>query len=203
MAGAAMVVRALLATGLGALLAGCSGAERIERENNLLREEKAALEAEVARLQDQNRQLAARLEEALAAPAEVAPEVVANIPHLARVSIGRLSHADDSDGDGRPDLLRIYVDPEDDRGRFVQIVGELSVHAAVLPAGADAVTIGRVTLSPGEVREAYRSLLGTHYTVTVPVDLGELSAPGECSVRVIFRDGRSGLEYRAEREIKL
>ncbi len=198
--------RRLLPGLLAALLAtGCSSADRIARENDRLRELVAGLERDVARLEDQNRQLAARLEGVLAAPEEISPEVAAATPHLSQISIGKLSHASDENGDGRPDTLLIYVSPQDERGRFVQIVGDLSVHAAMLPADADAITIGRVTLGPTEVREAYRStLLGTHYTVTLPIDLAQdVKLPDDCSVQVVFHDGRSGLEHRAEKPIAL
>lgn len=199
-----MSPRRLLPGALAALLAtGCSSTDRIARENDRLREQVSGLERDVARLEDQNRQLAARLEEALAAPSPIAPEVAAAVPRAARISIGKLSHTSDESGDGTPDTLTVYVDAEDDRGRFVQIAGDLSVHAAVLPAGADAITIGRVTLGPAQVREAYRStLLGTHYTLTVPIDVGAITpAPGDCSVRVVFHDGVTGLEHRAEKSI--
>jgi hypothetical protein len=94
--------------------------------------------------------------------------------------------------------------PQDDRGRFIQVVGEISVHAAVLPKDADAVTIGRVSLGPPEVRDAYRAtLLGLHYTVSVPIDPAQAAAAPDCSVQVVFHDGRTGLEHRAEKTIEL
>ena len=131
-------------------------------------------------------------------------EIRENTPRVANLSIGRLSHARDNDDDGRSETLLIYVDPEDGFGRFVQLVGTLTVHAAILPADTDALTIGRFTLKPGPLRNAYRSgFSGTHYTIELPIQLSPENNGQACLVRVIFEDGHTGLEHSAEREIKL
>ena len=75
----------------------------------------------------------------------------------------------------------------------MQLVGELSVHAAVLPADGDAITLGRVRLGPLELRDAYRStFLGTHYTVDVPITIALGATQTQCTVKVVFVDGHNG-----------
>jgi hypothetical protein len=186
------------------LLIGCEGSARIRKENDRLRGEVQALEKETERLADLNAQLHGELKQARIAPRSVPEEILRNTPQVARIAIGPLSHAEDEDGDGRPDTLYVHVKPSDDLGRFVQMVGELSVHAAVLPSETDSITIGRRTLAPDEVRQAYRSsFLGSHYSVQLPVRLDEGLQISDCVVRVEFVDGHSGLRHTARRSIEL
>ncbi len=195
-------VGALCAAGL--LLAGCAGPSRVSRENDRLRARVHELTKQVRRLEDHNAELMARIRQLSPKPTTIPAEVLDNTPHVARISIGRLSHACDPDGDGRPEMLKVYVKPTDGLGRFVQMVGELAVHAAILPPDAEAITIGRITLGPGEVRGAYRSsLLGTLYAVTVPIAVPEGVDAAECTLKAVFLDGRTGLRHTDEHVIEL
>ncbi len=160
------------------------------------------LQLQVGTLERRNQELEAGLAEVSARPDSLPEEIVANTPHVARIHISRLSHVRDDDGDGKTDTLIVYVRPVDGLGRFVQIVGSLAIHAGVLPVGEDAVTIGRIELSPGEVRAAYRSgATGTHYTIQMPFE-SPFDA-SECDVRVTYTDGRSGRAYNAHESIAL
>lgn len=191
----------LLATGL---LTACVGQSEIQQENDRLRERVLELETELQHETRQNAVLRARLQRTDAnAPADV-QEVEANTPYVAEITIGRLSHARDTDQDGELDELLVYVEPIDGWGRFTQLVGSLSVHAAVFPALADAQTIGRVQLDPASLRRAYRSsFTGTHYTVTVPISAAEGFQAKECIVHAEFVDGHTGVRYVAQRRIDL
>ncbi|MHC4079705.1 MAG: hypothetical protein ACYS15_13950 [Planctomycetota bacterium] len=185
-----------------AVLAGCG--KKASRQNDMLRARVMDLETQVEQLTDRNRELEAALAEAEAAPGELPQVVRANVPRVARIEIDRLSHALDEDGDGRVEALLVYVKPTDGLGRFVQLAGWLSVHAADLPPDAEATTLGQVTLGPAEVRAGYRtSFMGTHYSVTLPLTLPADRPEGPCTVRVIYKDGRSGRSVSAEREIDL
>ncbi len=134
----------------------------------------------------------------------VAQDVRDATPHVAAISIDAISHVLDKDGDGRPETLVLYVTPSDGLGRFVQMVGDLSVHTAVLPTDSDAVSIGRIRLGPSELRDAYRStFLGTHYTITMPISIPGEPHPTECTVKAEFLDGYDGRRVTDQREIKL
>jgi hypothetical protein len=184
------------------VLVGCG--KKASRQNDLLRAQVMDLETQVQELTDRNRELEASLAKAETRPGEPPEEVRAATPQVVRVEIDRLSHALDEDGDGRVEALQIYVKPADGMGRFVQLAGWLSVHAADLRAEADAETLGRVRLGPAEVREAYRtSFMGTHYSVTLPLTLPAERPEGPCTVRVIYEDGSSGRQVSHEREIDL
>ncbi len=82
-------------------------------------------------------------------------------------------------------------------------MGNLSVHIALLPADGEAFTIGRLVLSPEELRATYRSgITGTHYTIEVPITLNADRAAA-CDARVVYIDGRSGQRFEAHRSIAL
>ncbi len=186
--------------------AGCSSSPgRIERENDRLREQVLDLETEVNRLQGRARELEAQLQAASTVPGSVPEEVRANTPTVTAIAIDRRSHVQDSGEDGTPGTLVVYVKPSDGLGRFVQMVGDLSVHAAILPADGDAVTIGRVALGPAALREAYRSsFMGTHYTIEVPLAI-PAPVPGETRALVVveFVDGLTGTHHTAEHGVDL
>ncbi|MHC4217951.1 MAG: hypothetical protein ACYSU7_05790 [Planctomycetota bacterium] len=184
------------------LLAGCG--KKASRQNDVLRARSLELEAQVRELTDRNRELEAALEQAPTDPETLPEDVRANIPHVVRVEIDRRSHALDEDGDGRADALCVYVKPSDGLGRFVQLVGYLGVHAAIVPGDADPISLGRTTLGPTEVREAYRtSFMGTHYRLTLPVTLPADLHEGSVTVTVLYTDGRSDRSVDDRHEIDL
>ncbi len=194
----------VMATALSlALTTGCGSFKRVSRENDRLR-------TQAMELQQQNRDLTnrtAELEAQILRASDdggVAQDVRDATPHVAAISIDAISHVLDENGDGRPDTLVVYVTPNDGRGRFVQMVGDLSVHMAMLPTDSDAVSIGRIRLGPRELRDAYRStFLGTHYTITMPISVPDSPHPTECTVKAEFLDGYDGRRVTDQREIKL
>lgn len=184
-------------------LSGC-GSSLTSDEADALRRKVLDLEKMNLQMSLRTTELEAELKRQSAGLDSLPVEIRENTPRVARLTIGRLSHARDDDDDGRSETLLIYVDPEDGFGRFVQLVGTLTVHAAILPADRDAITIGRFTLKPGPLRAAYRSgFSGMHYTIELPIQLSPENSGQTCLVRVIFEDGHTGLEHSTEREIKL
>ena len=122
---------------------------------------------------------------------------------MAAIRIGRLSHARPG-RDDEADALLVYLRPVDELDRFVQLVGMLSVNAAILPEVDPAVTIGLVQLGPQDLRQAYRSgFAGTHYTVEVPVRTDAIGGHREAVVQVTYVDGRSGVRYTDQRAVDL
>lgn len=185
-------------------LTACMGQRELAQENDQLRERVQELETQLLRKTRESAEARARLQRPESSDAAARQDVQANTPYVAEITIGRLSHARDTDGDGDLDELLVYIEPVDGWGRFMQIVGTLSVHAAVLPPDADAQTIGRVQLDPGDLRRAYRSsFTGTHYTVTVPITVAKGLDADDCVVYADFVDGSTGLRYAAEHGIGL
>ena len=183
------------------MLTGCGANRRVARENDRLRSRVHELERQLEQALRRADELGAQLARPRPEPSA---EILANTPRVVEITIGRLSHTRDEDGDGRPDALVLYVETADGWGRSVQMVGHLSAHAAILPPEADAITIGRVRLRPEQVRRAYRSgLLGSHYTVRVPLSLPVGLDVASCIALVEYVDGYTGGRHTAERAIDL
>ena len=186
------------------LMSGCG--RNFKNENDILRAKVLDLEDDLTALRQRNSELETELAQAAAAPDSLPEAVRENTPHVAAIEVGRLSHPRDETGDRVLDTMIVYVHPLDGRGRFVQMVGDLAVHVALLPADREATTIGQVTLSPGELREAYRSGIGgTHYTIRVPLTMDAVVAAGvsEADVVVAFTDGHTNRKHEAHRPIAL
>jgi len=131
-------------------------------------------------------------------------EIIANTPRVTRIDLSRLCHFRGAAGESADDMVVLYVTPEDDLARFVQMVGRLSVNVAVLPAAGAARTIAQRAFGPGEIRAAYRSgFTGSHYTIEVPIDPAAAGDAGVVDVRVTFEDGLTGMRHTAHREIAI
>ena len=182
---------------------GCSGGGGISEGDNL-RRQVLDLQKENERLTLREKELTAELRTQSQRPDSLPVEIRENTPRVAAIALDQRSHARDDNDDGRPDHLLLYISPEDGLGRFTQLVGHLSAHAAMLPTDADATTIGRWRLTPGEVRAAYRSgITGTHYTIKLPIEAPQAFEDKVCLVRVEFEDGHTGERLSVEREILL
>lgn len=190
------VVTALAALALGA----CAGPRNFENENDRLRRELLEARAEIDRLQEAEARLAAALEAERTAQARRAPseQALALMPRAERLTIGRLSGPVPS-----RDAVDLYITPLDDRARFVQVAGTLTVRIDLVPPASSAAPaeprlLASRTLTPAELREAYRSgLTGTHYTVSVPLDRALASAEGTLSASVRLDDLVTGERHEA------
>jgi len=183
---------ALVAVGL--LLAGCSARALGPSPNDVLRDENRSLRESNAELIARVHELEARLATVEAEHAEggIDPEVVANTPAARRLELKSGSVVEPLPGPPGRGVARVWLEPVDGRGRFVQVTGWLEVAIAALPASGPAVPIGSVRLGPAEVRDAYRSgFMGTHYTVEVPVDLAAAGESPNFAVSATFTEGRS------------
>jgi hypothetical protein len=116
------------------------------------------------------------------------------------------------------------VTPFDGRHRFVQIVGTLTVEARYVPlAGAgtpqdevlaravapadsalpDQNLLGRTTLGPSGLREAYRSgFMGTHYTVEIVPRPDVRVTDGAVVLSATFVDELTGRRHEAWRVVR-
>jgi hypothetical protein len=192
-----------------AVVTGCQSHKRTYAENARLRSEAIALRDQVQSLERANAELHLQMEAAAGEPAGVDPEIIEITPPVVSNDIDRLSHSRDAKGEGRIDTLVVYVRSTDGRGRFTQMTGRLAVDAMVTGPSTEPASIGRITLTPTQVRDAYRSsVMGTHYTVELPVVLqkGERdrsSTPAEVTVIVSYDDGLTGRQLSATHQVAL
>ncbi|MEO1130676.1 MAG: hypothetical protein AAFX05_13365 [Planctomycetota bacterium] len=203
-------MRLLVAVGLlGLGLIGCSGPKDFDNENDALRRERESLELE-------NVQLRARLAESEAKLAEMArtfeaaggrpgADVVASMPRCAGIAMDRFSGPADRDDIDGPELIDVYIRPFDGRMRFVQVAGQLTVEAVLIPPtdrGEEDFggprSLGRVELGPVDLREAYRSsAMGTHYAVVVPISPPNQPLSGTLVLTALLQDAITGRAHEA------
>ena len=187
---------------MSASLAGCAGSGSTAAANDRLREKVVDLEKQIRQHKGQIAHLQARVKVA-ETTSSASEELLENTPHVAEITIGNLSHLKDRDGDDKADELVVYIEAADGWGRSIQLIGQLSVHAVVIQAGYDAITLGRVNLGPAEVRRAYRSsITGTHYTVNIALVVPEGVNIDQITVKAEYVDGYSGVRYSAQQPVK-
>lgn len=188
--------------------AGCRAKPKnFDNENDSLRRQVGQLESEVARLSAERNEAIAQREIALqqlsAATGEPAAAVVRSMPASAGIRIGRLTGGVAEADPERVDAVEVYIRPHDGRQRFVQVAGTMTVEVVQLaePGAAMAMPalVGKVTLTPEQLREAYRSsVMGTHYAVRVPLDPPiNKAVMGRFAITVLLEDAVSGQRHVA------
>ena len=163
---------ALVVAGCGSATIG--GKKGFSTANDDLRRRVAELEDEKRLVAAQRDELAAKLaEESRVRQGLVGADVLAAIPRCAGVDLDSLSGFDPLDPAEPLKGFVAYVEPYDGQRRFVQIVGTLRAQVVELSMKADSSephTLASVTLTPSQLREAYRAGLGgTHYEVHLPL----------------------------------
>jgi hypothetical protein len=197
----------LIACALG-LLPACASS-RVARENDRLREENQSLRDDVEMLTAANAELAAKLSEATAARPD-APDasILAALPRVSSIEFDTLTGFFPGDREKPATSINVYLRPLDGRRRFTQAVGTLAVEALIVPAEvgvSEAPPRARLvrTLTPGELRDAYRSgLTGTHYEIALPLEATLTDRSATIHVRVEFADAVTGVTHKAEMLVK-
>lgn len=176
-------------------VASCTtgGNQSLSAVNDELRTRNQALAKQVSDLERERDELKIKLAEANgAAKAPLPREVTEALPRVTTIELDSLSGLETRGGTKRAVL---YVTPTDGRGRFAQLVGTLTADVTYLPSPQAAVsprTLATVTLSPTQLRDAYRSnFTGTHYTIELdlPHDTPE---SGDVTLRAHFTDALTG-----------
>ncbi len=128
-----------------------------------------------------------------------------NVPRVAEIELSRLSSVRrESAADGLI-TLDLHVTAIDGRGRPIQLTGSLEAVARFMPVDAESIELGRVSLSPAEIRDAWRAgVLGASYQVEIPLRPAPLS--GEYSgihVSARFTDAHTGVDHDATVEVRV
>lgn len=199
--GVMLCAAALLAT-------GCRrGPRNFENENDELRRQVVEMTEEIDGLRLERDEAVAKLAEVERMRSwdgeELSEAVRLALPRCAGIEFGLLSGAGDADNLPGFDVLDIYIVPRDGRGRFVQIVGTLEVRADLLPGiSEEARFLGSARLGPDELREAYRSgLMGTHYTVRMPLDPVIDEKAGSIALSAELTDALTGRVHAARKVV--
>ena len=128
-----------------------------------------------------------------------------DLPRVVSVELDRFSGMHDSDGDGRADALRLFVQLRDQKGRFLPGAGAAEAVVTGTREGVAGVELARGRWKPAEFDAAYRSGLGgTHYLLLLPVPEGAREASG-MRVRLVFTPATGlggGLPIEVEDEVR-
>lgn len=198
-------MRAAIVAFLGlvmAALVGCRvGGGGIEAENDRLRRERHDLGERLAALEADRQELLAKVHELnRTREAALSPDVLDALPRIAGIEIDALSGLLPAEPGRDADSVAVYVRTLDGRRRFTQAVGTLVVRVELLPpvSQSEPGRSSTLTLSPGQVREAYRSgLTGTHYTVELPLAVPASDRRGTLVVRAELADALTGAVHKA------
>lgn len=113
-------------------------------------------------------------------------------PKLAAVKLGRYTGSLDLDGDGRDDVIRIYLRTLDEQGRFLPVKAAAVVKVVQIAADADPVTIVERHYDHETFDQAYRTgLTGTHYTLELKLPDETADVP-QAEVAVFVTDQTNG-----------
>ncbi len=190
---------------LSACLTGCTNvsANRVSSENDRLRAENLELKRNVETLQQRVKARVAELDAQRAAsgsPGSSDPALTgADVPQAASLHFGRYSAAVDGDQDGQRELLRLYLMPRDQFGRFLPTAGALQAQAVWVQPGTQPVVLGETSLTPAQWDQAYRTgITGTHYTVELPLPAPLPAQADSATVKVALTDAATGRTLTAE-----
>ncbi|QDU72714.1 hypothetical protein [Mucisphaera calidilacus] len=176
----------LLAAALA--VTGCSAS----RENSKLRRERAERQDTIAKLTADLEAREAEIDALRQQLGRASKVEGIDLPILTSLRLGRLSGLVDTDGDGTRDLLRLYVTPRDDRGRFRAFSGTARLTAVDMTAQDAPRVIIETDFDGPAVDNAYRSgFAGTHYTFETPIDTTDLQ---QLTVSLVVTDAESGIQ---------
>lgn len=203
--------RLALLLALLASLPGCrvmvAGERSVAEENDRLRESNLRLQRQVDELTQQvelRRGEAAALREQLVREDDEPDPALAGAesPVLSKLAIGRHSGAVDSDGDGRDDLIRIYLRPLDQRGRLLPVAGRATLRAVDLAGEGEPATVAERAYEPAQFDAAWRSgMTGTHYTLELALPETLPAGEHELTVRVALLEARSGARFSTQQVV--
>ena len=176
-----------------------SSGDSARDRNAVLREENEALKRE-------NQGLKVRLSEA---QADLDPEAVMiseATPRLVSMVVQDSSLVETPSAENESPILVLRMAPSDDRGRFLQVVGDLSVTVVAVPGSGEPILLARRDFTPSEVREGWRGgMLGSGYVFEIPLS-GKLpkALPESVDVVTLFEvAGTGGTSLRDERPVRV
>jgi hypothetical protein len=121
-----------------------------------------------------------------------------NIPHVARVELGRHTAGTDIDGVDGDDAMKVYITPIDQDGTAIKAAGEVTLQLYDLAAGPDDTFLGEYKWSVEELRKRWSSgFMSYHYSLECPWLSGP-PANDEITVRVTFVDYLTGKTFTAQ-----
>jgi len=188
------------------LMIGCRVTVLPPSSDDTARDRNAILREENETLKRENEGLKVRVSQAEADLDPGSLEVSQATPRLISMAIEDSSLIEPLDKGTGTSQLVLRMSPSDDRGRFVQVVGALSVTVVGVSLEDDPVLLGQHTFTPGEVRDAWRGgVMGSGYVFRLPLS-GALHEALPDSVDVVTLFEVAGVDrpgLRDERPVRV
>ena len=185
------------------LVSGCKVTVLEPTSEDTVRERVVSIEKRNKELELVNSGLKTRLAEAEADLSREERTLAQATPRLSAILIASSSLIQKT-ADGSL-TMTLRLDPSDDRGRFMQVVGTLTVRVVAVPAEAAPVSLAVARFDPAQVREAWRGgMLGSGYVFEIPLTgWGSETLPETVDVVINFSNAPSGRELRDERPVRV
>ena len=170
-------------------LTGCRVTVLPPSSDDSARERNAVLREENETLKRENDGLKIRVSEAEADLDTQAVMVSEATPRLVSMAIQGSSLVETSTGEGALSKLVLRMAPSDDRGRFLQVVGGLSVTVVAVPEVGEPILLAQRDFTPSQVREGWRGgVLGSGYVFEISFTEGlEKELPDSVDVVTLFQ----------------
>ena len=182
------------------IVSGCDSAGR--KANARLRREVYDLKQEVARLELQETERITQLEQAASDHQDLDEEVLASTPMVTGIGLSSYSGQLLEEADGAP-IVEVFVSAADGRNRPMQMVGTLTTRAMVIPVEGPPIELGEATLTPSQLRDAWRNVFGTpNYLVELPLDRPIPDGAQSIHVRVFYDDARTGRRFEVSGDVR-
>ncbi len=201
------------------IVCGCNPTIMTPNQNDALRRQVRDLQEKVKSAEAKQVELEQQLAQSAKAAQEkssIDPAILGATPQVAMVQIGDKSGfltvktVSEADGEAKSSALdsrciaRVYLEPSDGLGRFLQIVGSVKISIFELPVGGKSQTLGQADFSPGQVRDAWRSgMFGSHYTFEIPLEKADWHCQGSITAKLEFQDGMTDKVFPAQRELRV
>ena len=187
-------------------VAGCRVTVLSPSSDDTARDRNAVLEEENQVLTRENEGLKVRISEAESEWDPMAVQLSEATPRLISMTIQDSSLVEPLDEKTGSSQLILRMSPSDDRGRFLQVVGGLSVTVVGVSVQEDPILLAQQAFTPTEVRDAWRGgLMGSGYVFEIPLTGSRHEElPDSLDVVTLFESGAGDqLGLRDERPVRV
>jgi hypothetical protein len=185
-----------------ALLLGCENSSKqpLWSQIQQLGKEKTDLKLQVKQLQKENEQLQGQVATLSSLEREVRLEALSG---LERIEISKRSGLYDKDDDGKNESLIVYVQPFDDTGDTIKIVGKVIVQLWDLNRESNEAQIAEWQIEPAQLKQYWAGTFMTNY-YRLKFDVANMltGSEKELTVKVTFTDYLTGRTLRAQKVIQ-
>ena len=164
-----------------------------------LGQEKTDLKLQVEQLEKENERLESQVATLSSLDREVRLEALSG---LERIEISKRSGLYDKDKDGKVESLIVYVQPFDDTGDTIKIVGEVIVQLWDLNRESSKAQIAEWQIEPAQLKQLWAgTFMTSYYRLKFDVENLLTGNEKELMVKIAFTDYLTGRTLRTQRTI--